>query len=540
MAGPLDDLLPSFFYANPQNRQQAALSYEALQSRRRIAEALLGRRSTTPKTLGEGLTFAGETIADIAMQRKLDEAERGQAERDASVMGGMPRGPDASYSAPGTPSTAETYTRPPVAPQPEASLAINRPTPQSQPPAQAPAGPVITNPDDAGGIFGRNTRILAAAPAGRGGDEGNPPIITDIQPAPTSRSALLPSQEPIPTPVEMNPPGQAPRPPDLLGPSQAMLYRDSIINSGRYSPHVAEALKQENLREEQQRKDIQTKQQADYEFNRGRHYKSVDEYEKWVREGKLDERIKRVGIERTLADLEEAYYKAGVPREQARVKADLDIQQTQQALAAGKAPEVMSIGDSRYQWDQRTGTYKDITPTADPSNIKMSEPQAKTLKAFERATFANAQLRNSDSVLAGFVNSGAAGIPAVGNYLVSPEYQRLNSARETWGMSVLRDESGAAIGIDEVRKKLRTYFPVPGDNPATILDKKLRRRYEEQSLIDSLGHAKPLADRFLQQREGRRVNDTSAKEGKIFEDRDPASPTFGKRRVNVGGYWEDL
>lgn len=555
MAGPLDDFLPSFFYGNPQNQQQAALSYEALQSRRRIAEALLGRRSAAPKTLGEGLTFAGEAIANIAMQRSLDEAERGQAERDASILGGMPRGEGVSYSAPGTPSTAELYTRPPIAPQPQ---------PQPQPPAQAPAGPVITNPDDAGGIFGKNTRILAAAPgpvitnpddaggifgkntrilaaapADRGGDEGNPPIVTDIQPAPTLRSAL-PSQEPIPAPVELSLPGLAPRPPDLLGPSQAMLYRDSIINSGRYSPHVAEALKLENLREEQQRKDIQTKQQADYEFNRARHYKTVDEYEKWIREGKLDEHVKRVGLEKAQSDLEEAYYKRGVPREQARVKADLDIQQTQQGLAAGKAPEVMSIGDNRYQWDQRTGTYKDITPTADPSNIKMSETQAKTLKAFERATFANAQLRNSDSVLAGFVNSGAAGIPAVGNYLVSPEYQRLNSARETWGMSVLRDESGAAIGIDEVRKKLRTYFPVPGDNPATILDKKLRRRYEEQSLVDSLGHAKPLADRFLQQREGRRVNDTSAKEGKIFEDRDPTSPTFGKRRVNVGGYWEDL
>lgn len=490
MAGPLDDLLPSFFYANPQNRQQAALSYEALQSRRRIAEALLGRRSTTPKTLGEGLTFAGETIADIAMQRKLDEAERGQAERDASVMGGMPRGPNASYSAPGTPSTAETYTRPPVAPQPEASLAINRPTPQSQPPAQPPAGPVITNPDDAGGIFGRNTRILAAAPAGRGGDEGNPPIITDIQPAPIARSAL-PSQEPIPAPVEMNPPGQAPRPPDLLGPSQAMLYRDSIINSGRYSPHVAEALKQENLREEQQRLSIQTKQQADYEFNRGRHYKTVDEYEKWIREGKLDEHVKRVGLEKAQSDLEDAYYKRGIPREQARAQADLDIQKARREV---NKPSTFMAQGTQFQQpiDPSTGLPAGpyaVSPGAPPPEEKPpTEAQGKAIEFVGRSV---RDLANADKNMnfgKALTNTAQAALDRYtpdlfANNVLKQDYKDARDAYGNWAKALMRHVSGAAYGLKEAVSELQAFVPAPGDNDARLRTKAQRRLDMNDSII---------------------------------------------------------
>jgi hypothetical protein len=67
----------SFFLANapPDN----PLSYEALQMRRKIAETLLGKRSPFPKNLGEGLTYAGEKISDIAQLRAIDRADSERA-----------------------------------------------------------------------------------------------------------------------------------------------------------------------------------------------------------------------------------------------------------------------------------------------------------------------------------------------------------------------------------------------------------------------------------------------------------------------------
>jgi hypothetical protein len=164
----------------------------------------------------------------------------------------------------------------------------------------------------------------------------------------------------------------------------------------------------------------------------------------------------------------------------------------------------------------------------------MTEKQMMTLKFFERATFANQQLGKADKVLAGFMDTRLGATPLIGNYLTSAEYQKLDSAREAWGQAVLRDESGAVLSIPEIRRKLSTYFAVPGDRPETIRDKALRRAYEEKSLLDSLGNAKPVADQFLKSRETRKVTDPNVSEGEVQQS------SKGRKRVNIGGYWEDL
>ena len=60
---PLDPVQLSFFYANaPAN---SPLSYQSLLTRRKIAEALLSKRTALPfpKNLGEGLTYASDRLA---------------------------------------------------------------------------------------------------------------------------------------------------------------------------------------------------------------------------------------------------------------------------------------------------------------------------------------------------------------------------------------------------------------------------------------------------------------------------------------------
>jgi hypothetical protein len=72
----------SFFFADA--KPNSPLSYEALQTRRKIAEQLLGKRSPFPKTLGEGLTYLGESLADRARMNELDKLD---AERQAGLQG---------------------------------------------------------------------------------------------------------------------------------------------------------------------------------------------------------------------------------------------------------------------------------------------------------------------------------------------------------------------------------------------------------------------------------------------------------------------
>jgi hypothetical protein len=77
----------SFFFANAQ--PGTPLSYAALQSRRRIAEALMGKRSPFPKTLGEGLTYAGERFADVLDWKNLTEHEKADQEATARFQAGV-------------------------------------------------------------------------------------------------------------------------------------------------------------------------------------------------------------------------------------------------------------------------------------------------------------------------------------------------------------------------------------------------------------------------------------------------------------------
>jgi hypothetical protein len=105
MAG-IEDVLPgpvrSFFYGNAP--ADSPLSYSALQTRRRIAEQLMGRRSPFPKTIGEGLTYVGEAIGDRMQLADLERREREQGayedKRLAELMGGNASTPAAQAATP--------------------------------------------------------------------------------------------------------------------------------------------------------------------------------------------------------------------------------------------------------------------------------------------------------------------------------------------------------------------------------------------------------------------------------------------------------
>lgn len=85
----------------------------------------------------------------------------------------------------------------------------------------------------------------------------------------------------------------------------------------------------------------------------------------------------------------------------------------------------------------------------------------------------------------------AGGVPVFGSYLqrraMTPEQQRYKQAADNWIRANLRKESGAVIGADEMEAEYATYFPQPGEDPATIAQKAEARKITTQAMIKNAG-----------------------------------------------------
>lgn len=155
----------------------------------------------------------------------------------------------------------------------------------------------------------------------------------------------------------------------------------------------------------------------------------------------------------------------------------------------------------------------------------------------------NAQLEQPD--MAAYVPSlgdqSLDMLPAgTGNYFQSDEYKRFKSLSGVWIEQTLRDESGAAIAQSEYDSKRKIYFPVPGDGPKEVAQKKQLRLQATQSRLQKAGAGDPTG---VQQVE---AYDPAAgqppKPGKIYElppnvidVPDPETPTTNSRRRRYKG-----
>ena len=80
------------------------------------------------------------------------------------------------------------------------------------------------------------------------------------------------------------------------------------------------------------------------------------------------------------------------------------------------------------------------------------------------------------------------------NFLRSEKGQQYRQAAKQWIQSVLRDESGAAIGADEEAYYFETYFRQPGDSSAVIRQKQGGRDSAEDAMAEKVGGStKPMA-----------------------------------------------
>lgn len=77
----------------------------------------------------------------------------------------------------------------------------------------------------------------------------------------------------------------------------------------------------------------------------------------------------------------------------------------------------------------------------------------------------------------------------LGNKIMSENGQLYQQAANNWISANLRDESGAVLGEDEIKSEYIKWFPVYGDGPKVIAQKKKRRKEQEQIMKDASGGA---------------------------------------------------
>lgn len=91
-------------------------------------------------------------------------------------------------------------------------------------------------------------------------------------------------------------------------------------------------------------------------------------------------------------------------------------------------------------------------------------------------------------VVGGIIPNWAGG-QAAQNFATSSVRQQYENAQQNWVRANLRAESGAAIGVDEMRKEIETYFPQVGDSKERIQQKAKLRESTENAMKTRAGRA---------------------------------------------------
>lgn len=119
-------------------------------------------------------------------------------------------------------------------------------------------------------------------------------------------------------------------------------------------------------------------------------------------------------------------------------------------------------------------------------NKPLTADQANSATFADRAHEAETVLSKFGHVLASAKGRVLDNVPG-GNAAQSADYQKASQAKTNFLMAVLRKESGAAIGKDEIATGDKQYFPQYGDTQATINQKAENRATARAGLERSAG-----------------------------------------------------
>jgi hypothetical protein len=125
---------------------------------------------------------------------------------------------------------------------------------------------------------------------------------------------------------------------------------------------------------------------------------------------------------------------------------------------------------------------------ADAAGGKKTEVQAKSEKFANLMEVAEKNLKGIEGEGLSLSGKTLGALPGgVGNYGQSSNFQKYTQAKNKFITSLLRDESGAAIGTQEFTRYERELFPQPGDGPEVIAQKAENRKAAIDAMKKSAG-----------------------------------------------------
>jgi hypothetical protein len=125
---------------------------------------------------------------------------------------------------------------------------------------------------------------------------------------------------------------------------------------------------------------------------------------------------------------------------------------------------------------------------ADAAGGKKTEVQAKSEKFANLMEVAEKNLKGIENEGLSLKGKMLASVPGgVGNYGQSENFQKYTQAKNKFITSLLRDESGAAIGTQEFVRYDKELFPQPGDGPEVIAQKAENRKAAIDAMKKSAG-----------------------------------------------------
>lgn len=108
--------------------------------------------------------------------------------------------------------------------------------------------------------------------------------------------------------------------------------------------------------------------------------------------------------------------------------------------------------------------------------IKMTEGQSNAAGFYSRMAASGPTIDKFETQGTNFGQALLSGVPFdMANWAKTPEFQQYEQAKRDFINAQLRKESGAVIGKDEFANAERQYFPVIGDSPEVIAQKRRNR-----------------------------------------------------------------
>ena len=331
---------------------------------------------------------------------------------------------------------------------PQALGGNSLPGPAGMQPAQFDRGPLP--PANYGSVFGP---ARAAPPAPRGNALAAMQQLPQ-SPEPAPQAPVQQAQPPVPQPAPQQPAQQQP-----ADPVQALIAERSKYDQALLIPGLP-ANVQAHSKMMIERLDEQIA--AAQEPNKRERVQDANGRWRYIDDGALV--FPEVTMDGKPATPQSAIGKLNSDREAGLISQD-DYAMAVRLMNKGESFSLTLPDGTRVQMGDGGDTAPDLTVDA-----------AKNTGFLIRTQEANRVLDEQEAEGLSFLAQNADSIPlGLGNYMVSENFQKYDQARRNFVNAVLRRESGAVIADSEFVNANRQYFPVPGDSPGVIAQKRQNR-----------------------------------------------------------------